>query len=246
MAEVNASSEYKALIKAMRAKAGTGPDGHRTRLRARFLDGMGAGLSDYELLELLLTGFIPRIDVRALARSMIKEAGGLGSVMASSPERLLTFEGIGPVGLVAIKVVQEIGRRVSVQNLEGRHVLNNWQQLVDYCCLVFQHEVVENCNVILLNRRNHVIRSVRLAVGTVDRVPIYVREVAKVALNEGATAMVLVHNHPSGEAKPSTADLQITKCLKDALGCLDIVLHDHVIISRTDIFSFRNAGLISS
>ena len=218
--------------------------GHRQRLRERFLDQLGGGVADYELLELLLTGAIPRGDVRVLAQNLVGEFGGLGEVFAAAPERLKRVQGLGPAGIAMLKAVNEAGRRVVSGNLKGRHVLGNWQQIIAYCRFHFRHETIENCYGIMLDRGNRVICSTQLSVGTIDRVPIYIREVVRVFLNEGAASAILVHNHPSGKAEPSQADLRITRELIRALHYVEIAFHDHIIITRDDSFSFRNAGLL--
>ena len=218
--------------------------GHRERLRSRFLDGGADALPDYELLELILFAASPRGDVKPAAKRLIAEFGSLGNVLAASPADLLRTEGIGPAAAAAIKAAAAAGVRLTRQEASGRPVLNNYRKVVGFCRAAMGREPVEQFRVLYLDKRNRMIDDEIVQRGTVDHTPVYPREVAHGALNRGATAVLLVHNHPSGNPAPSEADIRMTNSLKDALAPIGVVVLDHLIVSAEGDTSFRSLGLL--
>jgi len=218
--------------------------GHRDRLRQRFLDGGEAALPDYELLEIILFAGSPRADVKPVAKRVIAEFGSLANVLAAPVSDLARTEGVGQAGIAAIKAAQAAGIRLARQEASARPVLNNYQRVVDFCRAAMVREAVEEFRVLYLDKQNRMIADEIVQRGTVDHTPVYPREVAHRALNHGATAIILAHNHPSGDATPSNADIRMTKTLKDALAPLGITVLDHLIIAAEGDTSFRASGLI--
>ena len=218
--------------------------GHRKRLRDRFLATMGEGMADYELLELLLTMALPRRDVKPLAKRLIDVFGGFGAVIGADKQRLRDVEGLGDAGIAAIKVSQVAALRTLRQDILGKNVIGSWDKLLDYCKVAMAHETVEQLRLLFLDRKNILIADELQHRGTIDHAPLYTREVVKRALELGASAIILVHNHPSGDPTPSKGDIEITREVKDAAERLGISLHDHVVIGRDGVASFKNLGLI--
>lgn len=221
-----------------------GHSGHRERLRQRLLARGGESLADYEVLEMLLFGARPRGDTKPLAKRLLREFGSLGAVFAAPPAELQKVAGMGAASAAAIKIVQEGLRRMALEELQERPLLGNWQAVVDHCRVEIGHEAVELLLLLFLDRKNRLIASERHQRGTVDHTPVYPREVIKRALDLGATALILVHNHPSGDTTPSRADIGMTKEIVEAAARLGIAVHDHIIIGRSDHFSFRSGGLL--
>jgi DNA repair protein RadC len=218
---------------------------HRKRLRRRFLAGDAESLPDYELLELLLFATIPRIDVKPLAKSLLAEFGSLGQVLAAGPERLKAHNGrLGEQTAALFKAMREVQRRVMREAIADRPVLSSWAALLDYCRASLAGEPVERFRILFLDRRNRLIRDEEQQRGTVDHTPLYPREVVKRALELGATALILVHNHPSGDPTPSTADVAITREVMAVAEKLGIVVHDHVVVAQGGARSLRSLGLI--
>ncbi len=218
--------------------------GHRERLRQRFLDGGEAALPDYELLELILFASSPRGDVKPAAKRLIAEFGSLGNVLAASPADLLRTRGVGTAAAAAIKAAAAAAVRLTRQEASARPVLNNYQRVVDFCRAAMGRETVEQFRVLYLDKRSRMIEEEMVQRGTVDHTPVYPREVAHRALEHGATAVILVHNHPSGNTTPSKADIRITKTLKEALAPIGIDVLDHLIVSAEGDSSFRALGLL--
>lgn len=218
--------------------------GHRARLRERFLNAGPDALQDYELLELLLFMAIPRRDVKPLAKSMLAKFGSLPALMAATATELSTIEGISENTAIAIKTVTALGARAMKQDLMRRPLLNSWARLMDYCHATMAHEKKEHFRILFLNKKNELIADEIQGSGTVDHTPAYPREIMKRALELGATAMILMHNHPSGDPKPSQADIDMTHAIIRAGLPFNITIHDHVIIARGGQTSFRNEGLI--
>ena len=218
--------------------------GHRERLRRRFLDGGEAALPDYELLELILFASSPRGDVKPAAKRLIAEFGSLGSVLAASPADLLRTKGVGLAAAAAIKAAAAGGVRLARQEASARPVLNNYRNVVGFCRAAMGREPVEQFRVLFLDKQNRMIGDEIVQRGTVDHTPVYPREVAHRALDRGATAIVLVHNHPSGNPAPSDADIRMTKSLKEALSPIGITVLDHLIVSAEGDTSFRTLGLL--
>jgi DNA repair protein RadC len=218
--------------------------GHRARLRARFLKDLGKGFADYELVELLLFMAQPRGDVKPLAKALMKRFGTFADLMAADPEEIKKIPGAKEATVVALKFVQAAALRMMQSNLLNRPAITSWQQLLDYCHASMSREKREQFRVLFLDRKNVLIADEVQATGTVDHTPVYPREVVKRALDLGATAIIMVHNHPSGDPAPSAGDIDMTQEIKEAAGALGISLHDHVIIGRDGHASFKNLGLL--
>ncbi len=218
--------------------------GHRDRLRERFLNNGEQALADYELLELLLFIAIPRKDVKPLAKDLIKTFGSFNKIFYASKDDLMRIKGVSENTATAILSVKAAAMRLMRQDLMNTPILSNWQALMDYCQSTMAHETKEHFRVLFLNRKNHMIADEIQTSGTVDQSAAYPREIVKRALDLGATAMILVHNHPSGDPKPSQADIDITKMIIQAATPMDIVIHDHIVVARSGVESLRNLGLI--
>jgi DNA repair protein RadC len=218
--------------------------GHRARLRARFLDSGGAGIPDYEILELILFGVFRNGDVKPLAKALVAEFGSLAAALAAPPERLAKVPGCGAAVIAALKVTREAGLRMLKADAMQRPAVSNWQALLDYCRAALQHEGVEQFRILFLDRKNQVIADEQQQRGTVDHTPVYPREVVKRALELNAAALILVHNHPSGDPTPSRADVEMTRQVAEAAAALGIAVHDHLIIGRKGHVSLREKGLM--
>ena len=218
--------------------------GHRQRLKDRFLNSGSDALHDYELLELLLFMAIPRRDVKGLAKTLLSHFGSLVEVMSAAPSELTKINGVSDNTAAAIKTVSAIAERMMKQELMQKPVLNNWTRLMDYCQMTMAHEKKEHFRILFLNKKNELIADEVQGSGTVDHTPAYPREIMKRSLELGATALILMHNHPSGDHKPSQADIDMTDEIIAAAEPFDITIHDHIVISRNGYTSFRNEGLI--
>ena len=217
--------------------------GHRRRLRERMIAAGPENLPDYELLEMLLFAANPQGDVKPMAKSLLAQFGGFGEVMSAEPDAL-SDAGLGLAGIAAIKSVREAALRLMRVELQQRPVLGSWDKLIDYCNAQIAHNKVEEFHILFLDRKNVLIKHERQQRGTVDHTPVYPREVVKRALDLGASALILVHNHPSGDPTPSKADIAVTQDIKKAAAPLGVVLHDHVIIARNGHVSLRDLGEI--
>jgi DNA repair protein RadC len=217
--------------------------GHRRRLRERMIAGGAENLPDYELLEMLLFAANPQGDVKPTAKSLLAHFGGFGKVMNADPDAL-SEAGLGLAGIAAIKSVREAALRLMRLELEERPVVNCWDRLIDYCNAQIAHNRVEEFHILFLDRKNVLIRHERQQRGTIDHTPVYPREVVKRPLDLGASALILVHNHPSGDPTPSKADIAVTQDIKKAAAPLGVVLHDHIIIGRNCHTSLRDIGEI--
>lgn len=218
--------------------------GHRDRLRARFAEGGEAALQDYELLELVLFTLIPRKDVKPLAKDLIAHFGSLHEMMAASLEALQTVDGVSYNCAVGLKSMFALNLRAMKREFKAKPVLNNWTRLMDYCHATMAHEKKEHFRILFLNKKNELLADEIQGSGTVDHTPAYPREIMKRALEHGATAIILMHNHPSGDPKPSRADIDMTNMIILAAEPFGIVIHDHIIISRNGYTSFKSEGLI--
>jgi len=218
--------------------------GHRGRLRDRFMAGTSKALPDYELLELVLFQCIERIDVKPLAKDLIDRFGSLGGVIAAEPERLAEFDKLSYAGVIHLKAIQEMQARVAREQIVKGPVLSSWDKLIAYLNSSLAHAQTEQFQVLFLNAKNELIADEIQQSGTVNHTPVYPRQVIKRSLDLGATAIIMVHNHPSGDPKPSSADITMTKELADAAEKLDIAVHDHIIISKHGHTSFRDLGLL--
>ena len=217
---------------------------HRKRLRHRFLTGGAAAMPDYEILELTLFRIIPRQDVKPLARLLIETFGDLNGVLSAPISRLERVAGVGPAVALELKVMETITHRMARAKIMQRHVISSWDAILDYCHTVMAHRDTEQFRVLYLDRKNTLIADEQQGEGTVDHVPVYPREVVKRALELNASALILVHNHPSGDPTPSNEDVAMTMQIADAAQTLGIVLHDHLIIGRSQELSFKSQGLI--
>lgn len=220
--------------------------GHRKRLRDRFLATSGKDMPDYEFLEFLLTLSIPRRDVKPLAKDLIRKFGSFGGVVNASDEDLLACDGIKETSLALLKSVKEAAIRLQWQNLcnSDAPVINNWDAMIDYCRSAMSYNNVEEFRIIFLNSKLRVIDVEIQQRGTVDQVSVHPREVIKSAMLKGASAMILAHNHPSGDTTPSRADIDITKKINEAAKLVNITLFDHVIVSKYSVYSFKEHGII--
>ena len=217
--------------------------GHRERLRQRLIEAGAEALPDYELLEVILFASNPRGDVKPLAKELLDHFGGFAAVVSAEPDALFAA-GLGSAGVAAIKSVREAALRLMRGELQDRPVVSSWDQLIDYCSAHVAHGKIEEFHILFLDRKNVLIKHERQQRGTVDHTPVYPREVVKRALDLGASALILVHNHPSGDPTPSKADIAVTQDIKKAAAPLGVVLHDHLIIGRNRHTSLRDLGLI--
>ncbi|MFW8633845.1 RadC family protein [Cribrihabitans pelagius] len=217
---------------------------HRTRLRSRFMQGGAAAVPDYELLELVLFRSIPRQDVKPIARQLIDVFGDFNRVITAPPERLAQVKGIGTAVITDLKVLEAAAHRMARARIMQRQVISSWDALLDYCHTTMAHRETEQFRILFLDRKNVLIADEEQARGTVDHVPVYPREVAKRALELNASALILVHNHPSGDPTPSASDISMTEQVQTALTALGIVLHDHLIIGKSTELSFRSQGYL--
>ena len=217
---------------------------HRKRLRARFLEGGAAAMPDYELLEMLLFGAIPRADVKPLGRALLERFGNLAEVISASPAALRQVDGVGESVICALKLAEAMAARLARAKVINRPVLSSWHALLDYCHTAMAHREAEHFRVLFLDRKNALIADEEQGRGTVDHVPVYPREVLRRALEINASALILVHNHPSGDPTPSQADIAMTERIRQGADALSITLHDHLIIGREREESFRALGLL--
>src|SRR5690606_16703567 len=217
---------------------------HRQRLRSRFMEGGAAAMPDYELLELVLFRAIPRQDVKPLARLLLDAFGDFNRVVSAPAERLRAVRGVGDAVVQELKIVAAAALRLPRARLQHRPVLSSWNALLVYCPTAMAHRATEQFRVLYLDRKNVLIADEEQARGTVDHVPVYPREVVKRALELNASALILVHNHPSGDPTPSEADIVVTGQIRDAAEVMGIVLHDHLIVGKSRDLSFRSEGYL--
>ena len=217
---------------------------HRKRLRERFISGGADAVPDYELLELILFRANVRQDMKPVARRLFEAFGDFAGVLAASDDRLLEVDGVGPGIVTELRIVEAAAQRLSRSRVISRHAITGWDALIDYCRAAMAHAAVESFRVLFLDRKNLLIADEEVARGTVDHVPVYPREVVKRALFHNASALILVHNHPSGDPTPSEADIVMTRQVAEAAAALSITLHDHIIVGAEGERSFRADGLI--
>ncbi|WP_170342714.1 RadC family protein [Ruegeria arenilitoris] len=215
---------------------------HRKRLRERFMSGGAGAMPDYELLELVLFRSIPRQDVKPLARLLLDTFGDFNRVLTAPVERLRQIKGVGDTVITDLKILEACAHRMARARVMQRHVISSWDALLDYCHTTMAHREIEQFRVFFLDRKNVLIADEEQAKGTVDHVPVYPREVAKRALELNASALILVHNHPSGDPTPSQSDIDMTNRINDACAALGLTLHDHLIIGKSTELSFRSEG----
>lgn len=217
---------------------------HRKRLRERFMRGGAAAMPDYELLELVLFRAIARQDVKPLARRLLEVFGDFNRVISASTDQLSKVQGVGDAVVQELKIVEAAAHRLARSRVLGAHLLSGWDALVDYCHTSMAHRATEQFRVLYLDRKNVLIADEEQARGIVDHVPVYPREVVKRALELNASALILVHNHPSGDPTPSDADVQMTRQIQEAATALGLTLHDHLIVGRERELSFRASGYL--
>ncbi len=218
--------------------------GHRERLRARFREAGADAVSDYELLELVLFRAIPQRDVKPLAKELIARFGSFAEVVAAPRARLKEIKGVGEAVVDELKIVQAAASRLARGEVRKRPVLSSWSSVLDYCRMAQAFADKEQFRVLFLDKRNQLIADELQQTGTVDHTPVYPREVVKRALELSATALILVHNHPSGDPTPSRADIQMTQAIIDVAKPLGIAVHDHIIVGKEGHASFKGLRLI--
>lgn len=218
--------------------------GHRERLRDRFMEAGAEALPDYELLELVLFRAKPRGDTKPLAKTLLARFGSFAEVIAASPERLKEVDGIGDATVIELKVIQAAAQRMLKTKVMNRETLSSWAALLDYCRSSMAYNEKEQFRILFLNKKNQLIADEVQGEGTVDHTPVYPREVIKRALELSASAIILVHNHPSGDPTPSVADIDMTRRIAEAGEKLGVTVHDHVIIGRQGHTSFKGMKLI--
>ena len=217
---------------------------HRKRLRERFLSGGPQAMPDYEVLELVLFRAIPRRDVKPLARALLDRFEQFSNVISAPIEQLAEMPGVGDAVICELKIIEAAAHRLSRGKILGRHVLSSWGALLSYCQTTMAHSDTEQFRVFYLDRKNTLIADEEQGRGTIDHVPVYPREVVKRALHLNASALILVHNHPSGDPTPSDSDIAMTRQVKAATDALGITLHDHIIVGKSCELSFRSKGLL--
>ena len=241
------------MVTAMPAKTSTPPDqstetphyhGHRERLRERFYTAGPEALSDYELLEMALFPALPRRDTKPLAKALLTKFGSFAEVISAPAERLKEINGLGEAAITELKIVQAAASRLARGEVKKRTVLSSWSAVLDYCRTTMAFADKEQFRVLFLDKRNQVIADEVQQTGTVDHTPVYPREVIKRALELSATALILVHNHPSGDPTPSRADIQMTQAIVEIAKPLGISVHDHIILGKDGHTSFKGLKLI--
>ena len=217
---------------------------HRSRLRGRFMRAGAAALADYEMLELVLFRAIPRRDVKPLAKRLLAEFGDFNRVITAPPSRLAQVQGIGDAAVQELKIVEAAAQMLGQARVLGQNAISSWSSLMEYCKTVMAHRETEQFRILYLDRKNTLIADEPQAVGTVDHVPVYPREVVKRALELNASSLILVHNHPSGSPDPSDEDILMTNRIVEAAKALGISVHDHIVIGKERDASFKALGLI--
>ena len=220
--------------------------GHRKRLRERLRRGGYVALQDYELLELILFRALPRGDVKPLARNLLAQFGDLSGVLSATEARLLEVTGIGQEVISEFRLIEAVALKFGQSRIMHKPALVNWNQMISYCRTKIAEKNKEEFHVLFLDKKNHIIADEMMGSGTVDHAPVYPREVIKRALELSASALILVHNHPSGDPTPSKVDIDMTNKLYGLAGQFNIVIHDHFIIGRVNEVSFENLGLLEA
>lgn len=218
--------------------------GHRARLRQRFAEGGAGALQDYELLELFLFRSLPRGDIKPIAKALIARFGDLGRVAAADLGQLEEVRGVGRVTALDLKLLHAVSERIAKGAVTSRPVISSWSALLDYCRAALAHNGTEEFRTLFLDKKNRLIAEEFLARGTVDHAPVYPREIVKRALVLDASALILVHNHPSGDPTPSQADIDMTRKLVETARPFSLVVHDHIIVGREATASFKALGLL--
>ncbi len=226
------------------ADAGHQGKGHRDRLRKRLLEGGPDALQDHELVEFLLCLSIPRGDTKPLAKRLIEEFGGFGALLTADPQAIKRAGKLSDTTVAALKIAQAAALRLSKRSVEKRPVLGSWQALLDHLHISMAHSPVEHVRVLFLNAKNVLVHDELMWDGSVDEAAVHVREIVRRALEHQASAIILVHNHPSGDPQPSSQDIKLTRDIVEACRHLKITLHDHVIIGSQGHSSLRAMGLV--
>jgi DNA repair protein RadC len=221
-------------------------EGHRARLRARLLTAGPDAVADHELLEMMLFLALPRRDTKPIARALLTRFGSFAAVISAPLPDLRGVDGLGDAGAAALKLVQAAAHRLIRAEVQEHPILNDWQRLMDYLGAVLSRERTEQFRILFLDSRNRLLADEAQGRGTVNHTPVYPREVVKRALELHASAIILVHNHPSGDPQPSRDDVSMTRAIQQAAELLTVVLHDHVIIGNGRWFSFRQQGLLDT
>ncbi len=219
--------------------------GHRARLRKRLIEGGPDALLDHEIIEYLLGLAIPRRDTKPLAKRLVAEFGGLPGLLAADAEAIARNGGLSETAVAALKIVQAAALRMLAGPIKNQPILGHWQALLDYLRADLAALTVERVRVLHLNSRNMLIRDELMAEGSIDQAVIHVREVIRRAMDLGSAALILVHNHPSGDPSPSRADIELTRDIAEAGRKLGITVHDHIIIGANGHSSMRTSGLLS-
>ena len=218
--------------------------GHRARLRERFIGPGGEAIADYELLELILFSARPRGDVKPLAKTLLKQFGSFAEVIHAEESQLRNVDEVGDAVIAALKTIRVATQRLIKSEISDQPVIQSWSALMDYCKLAMGNKKIEEFRVLFLNHRHALIADEVMQQGTINHTPVYPREIVKRALEHGAAALILLHNHPSGDPTPSKADIDITQKIIEAANTVSVAVHDHVIITKTGHYSFKSFGVI--
>lgn len=235
-------AELPPSLPALRHEAGV--DGHRARMRDRLLRAGADALADHEILEMVLFLALPRRDTKPISRALLTRFRSLAGAISASPPELREIEGLGEAGIAALKIIQAAALRLTRAEVMDQPVLTNWPRVIDYLTAVLAREKIEHFRVLYLDSRNRLIADEEQGRGTVNATPVYPREVVRRALELSATALILVHNHPSGDPTPSRQDIEMTRALRAAAEPLSLLLHDHVIIGNGRWISLIREGLV--
>lgn len=241
------AEEQAAFFAAAPEKPKPEPDdrhGHRQRLRERFQNGGADAIPDYELLEMILFRAFPRIDTKPIAKRLLAKFGSFADVVSAAPQRLKEVDGVGDRAVEELKLIKAAAERLTKGEIKSRSALTSWSGVIDYLRLAQGFETREQFRILFLDKKNQIIADEVQGHGTVDHTPVYVREVVKRALELSATAIILVHNHPSGDPTPSRADIDMTKQIIDASRPFGVTVHDRIIVGRNGHASLKSLRLI--
>lgn len=218
--------------------------GHRKRQKDKFLKSPPNSFSDYELIELMLFQSIPRKDVKPLAKELLNKFGNLNNLINTSREKLSEVKGVNQNFFISLQIIKELMNRVLINQVMNQNVIGSWGALLEYLKFNMGNLQVEQFRVLFLNKKNSLMADEIMATGTIDQTPVYPREIIKRILVHEAGAIILVHNHPSGSAKPSSSDIELTAQIVNACRVVNVSVHDHVIIGRGEYYSFKTNMLL--